>query len=125
MRNDPISAAEVLDCPSAQWSERPWTRRREQGPDEQPFSDVAGSMILANIARRGGDQPLTQSFLSLPGDLDAWRGQFEWGVVWCASRGGEFWAWAQGAEGSAKAEVAGQKNLWDDDLAWAFAAALD
>lgn len=120
----PIRAAEVLDAPEQAWRERPWWTRREAGPEEAPFCDVAASQILARLARMGAEQPVSQRFLSGPG-LDAWSAEFGWGRAWCASRGGEFWAWAQGdGVSDARVEVAGSVGMWDEDLADAFAQSL-
>ena len=124
-RFEPISAAEVLDCPPSRWRDRPWTLRRDAGPDDQPFCDIASSQILALLAARGALQPSAQRFVELPGNIQAWLGEFEWGHLWCASRGEHFWAWAQGqAADEARLEVAGPRSMWDADLAAAAAATL-
>lgn len=121
----PILAGEVLDCPESSWRERPWELRREAGPDDQPFCDIAASHVLAKLAQRGESQPTAQRFLELPGNIQAWRAEFAWGQLWCASRGANFWAWASGeSSDEARVEVAGQRSMWDDDLAVAVAATL-
>lgn len=120
----PIRAAEILDAAEESWQERPWSRRREASPGDEAFCDVAASQILACLARMGAAQPLSQRFLAGP-SLDAWTAEFSWGKAWCASRGGEFWAWAQGdGVRDARVEVAGSVGMWDEDLADAFAQSL-
>lgn len=119
-----IRATDVLDVPEATWQTRAWSERRELNPEHQAFCDVAASQALAIVSRLGGAQPDSQHFLHC-GTLDAWRGEFSWGRAWCASRAGEFWAWAQGdAVSDARIEIAGPLSMWDDELADIFAQSL-
>lgn len=123
-RDASIRAGDVLDVPSGRWTARPWAARREAGPKDAAFCDVAASQALAKLAQAGGEQPGEQLFLA-HGDLRAWRGEFSWGVAWCASRGEEFWAWAQGdGTADARMEIAGPWTMWDDELAEIFANSL-
>jgi hypothetical protein len=120
----PIHASEVLDIPESGWIERPWSQRRDMEPGCEAFCDVASSQALACLARLEGCQPHKQRFVS-NASVDAWVGEFNWGRAWCASRGGEFWAWAQGdGVKDARVEVAGSISMWDEDLAETFAQSL-
>lgn len=120
----PLGANEVLDAPESSWVERPWSERREAGPDEQPFCDIAASMTLAKLASAGGKMPMAQKFLR-NADIVAWRATFDWGTAWCACRGNNFWAWASGdAVADSRAEIAGAIAQWDEDVAEEFAQSL-
>lgn len=120
----PIRAGEVLDEPL--WMPRPWTERREDNPDDQPFCDIAASQVLGQVVALGGEMPKEQSFFEQSGgSLMAWKGVFSWGVAWCASRDSEFWAWASSnGTADARVEVAGKQGLWDEDLALVVAGKL-
>jgi hypothetical protein len=123
--SEPLRAADVLDLPRSEWSERPWFLRRDAGPDDQPFCDIAASQVLARLAEIGGPGPVEQEFLSAPGGLVAWRGEFASSVAWCASRGDQFWAWASGdGTADARMEISGALGLWDADFIDCFARSV-
>ena len=119
-----IKAENVLDTPLNEWNPRSWESRREYIEQNTPFCDLIASKALALIATKGFKGPKTELFLK-NNTLDAWRGEFEWGNVWCVSNQKYIFVWAQGEGTSdARIEISGPRSQWDDDLTETFAESL-